>query len=334
MRQEHRAGEKLFVDFPGQGIPFVAVLGASNYTYAEAFPSQELPQWIAAHVHTLEFLDGCPAIVVCDNLRAGVTRAHRYEPDINATYQEMAAWYGVAVIPSRARRPRDKAKVEVGCLIAERWIIARLRHRTFYSLGDLNIAIRDLVDWLNRRPFKKLPGSRLSLFEELERPVLRPLPTQRYEFALWKRAKVSIDYHLEIDHHYYSVPDQLVGQVCDVRLSASTTEVFLRSRRVASHVRSFQRGRHTTDPAHMPDSHRRYQEWTPGRIISWAERRDRRRPGWPRASWSRDPIPSRATAPAWALSGSATAMARNASKPPASERWRCGPSVTEASSRS
>jgi len=287
MRQEYRAGEKLFVDFAGQRIPiydretgtlrfeaelFVAVLGASNYTYAEAFPSQELPHWIAAHVHTFEFLAGCPEIVVCDNLRSGVTRAHRYEPDLNATYQEMAAWYRVAIIPSRPRRPRDKAKAEVGCLIAERWIIARLRHRTFYSLGELNVAIRDLVDWLNRRPFKKLPGSRLSLFEELERAVLRPLPTQRYEFALWKQAKVSIDYHLEVDHHYYSVPYQLVGQLCDLRLSASTVEIFQRGRRVASHVRSFQRGRHTTDPAHMPDAHRRHREWTPGRIISWAEK--------------------------------------------------------------
>jgi transposase len=287
MRQEHRAGEKLFVDFPGQRIPiydretgilrfeaelFVAVLGASNYTYAEAFPSQELPHWIAAHVHTFEFLDSCPRIVVCDNLRSGVTRAHRYEPDLNATYQEMAAWYGVAIIPSRARKPRDKAKVEVGCLIAERWIIARLRHRTFYSLGETNVAIRDLVDWLNRRPFKKLPGSRLSLFEELERPVLRPLPAQRYEFALWKRAKVNLDYHLEVERHYYSVPYQLVGQVCDIRLSASTVEIFLKGRRVASHLRSFQRGRHSTDPAHMPDAHRRHQEWTPGRIISWAEK--------------------------------------------------------------
>jgi transposase len=210
--------------------------------------------------------------VVCDNLRSGVTRAYRYEPDINATYQEVATWYGVAVIPSRARRPRDKAKAEVGCLIAERWIIALLRHRSFYSLGDLNLAIRDLVDWLNRRPFKKLPGSRQSLFEELERPVLRPLPAQRYEFALWKQAKVNIDYHLDVDRHYYSVPYQLVGQVCDVRLSANAVEIMFRGRRVASHLRSFQRGRYTTEPAHMPDSHRRHQEWTPGRIISWAEK--------------------------------------------------------------
>ena len=287
MRQEHRAGEKLFVDFPGQTISvydqesgvvrfeaelFVAVLGASNYMYAEAFPSQELPYWISGHVHAFEFMGGCPRIVVCDNLKAGVTRAHRYEPEVNATFLEMAAHYGVAVIPARSRKPRDKAKVEAGVLIAERWIMARLRHRTFFGLGELNLAIRDLLDWVNRRPFKKLPGSRQSLFEELERPALRPLPQDRYEFASWKQAKVSIDYHLEVDRHYYSVPYQLVGQVCDVRLSATTVEVMRRGRRVASHLRSYQRGRHTTDPSHMPDSHRRHQEWTPGRIISWAEK--------------------------------------------------------------
>jgi len=287
MRQEHRAGEKLFVDFPGQTISvydresgvvrfeaelFVAVLGASNYMYAEAFPSQELPYWISGHVHCFEFMGGCPQIVVCDNLRAGVTRAHRYEPEVNATFLEMAGHYGVAIIPARSRKPRDKAKVEAGVLIAERWIMARLRHRTFFSLGELNLAIRDLLEWVNRRPFKKLPGSRQSLFEELERPALRPLPLDRYEFAIWKQAKVSIDYHLEVDRHYYSVPYQLVGQVCDVRLSATTVEVIGRGRRVASHVRSYQRGRHTTDSAHMPDSHRRHQEWTPGRIISWAEK--------------------------------------------------------------
>jgi transposase len=287
MRQEHRAGEKMFVDFPGQRIPiydresglvrfeaelFVAVLGASNYMYAEAFASQELPSWIAGHVHAFEFLGGCPQIVVCDNLRSGVSRAHRYEPDLNATYQEMAAHYGVAVIPTRVRKPRDKAKVEAGVLIAERWIMARLRHRTFFGLGELNVAIRDLLDWINRRPFKKLPGSRQSLFEELERPALRPLPADRYEFGLWKQAKVSIDYHVEVDRHYYSVPYQLVGQVCEVRLSAASVEIFRRGRRIASHVRSYQRGRHSTDPAHMPDAHRRHQEWTPGRILHWAEK--------------------------------------------------------------
>lgn len=286
MHQEHRAGEKLFVDYPGQTIPitdpgagavafraelFVAVLGASSYMYAEAFPSQELPYWIAGHVHAFEFLQGCPQIVVPDNLRSGVTHAHRYEPDINATYQEMAAHYGVAVIPARVRKPRDKAKVEAGVLIAERWICARLRHRVFFDLSELNAAIRELVESINQRPFKKLKGSRQSLYEEIDRPALRPLPLRPYEFAIWKLAKVNIDYHVEVDHHYYSVPYQLVGKACDVRLSAMTVEVIHRGRRVASHIRSHRRGGYTTDPAHMPDSHRRAR-WTPSGIVSWAER--------------------------------------------------------------
>jgi transposase len=286
MRQEHRAGEKLFVDWAGRTVPivnpitgvitpaqlFVSVLGASNYLYAEAFPSQELAHWIAGHVHAFEAFGSLPRIVVCDNLRAGVSKAHRYEPMLNPTYQEMAAWYGVAVIPARAYKPRDKAKIEVGVLIAERWILARLRHRTFFSLAELNAAIRGLVSWLNERPFKKLDGCRRSLFEELERPVMRPLPTQRYEYADWSLAKVNIDYHIEVDRHYYSVPYQLTGQQVEVRLTASVVEVFLRHRRVASHLRSFRRGYHTTDPAHMPASHRRHLEWTPSRIENWAEK--------------------------------------------------------------
>jgi transposase len=286
MRQEHRAGEKLFVDWAGHTVPivnsitgvitpaqlFVGVLGASNYLYAEAFPSQELAHWIAGHVHAFEAFGSVPRIVVCDNLRVGVSKAHRYEPMLNPTYQEMAAWYGVAVIPARAYKPRDKAKIEVGVLIAERWILARLRHRTFFSLAELNAAIRGLVSWLNERPFKKLDGCRRSLFEELERPVMRPLPTQRYEYADWSLAKVNIDYHIEVDRHYYSVPYQLTGQQVEVRLTASVIEVFLRHRRVASHLRSFRRGYHTTDPAHMPASHRRHLEWTPSRIENWAEK--------------------------------------------------------------
>src|ERR1700730_1883098 len=233
MRQEHRAGEKLFVDFSGQTIAitdpitgvitrseiFVAVLGASNYTYAEAFPSQELEHWIAGHVHAFEFFGGCTQILDPDNLRAGVTRAHGYEPEVNATYLEMAAHYSAAVIPARARKPRDKAKVEAGVLVVERWILASLRNRRFHSLAELNAAIRERLGWLNRRPFKKLEGCRLSLFEALERPALRPLPSRRYEFAIWKTAAVNIDYHVEVDRHYYSVPYQLVGQRCDVRLT-------------------------------------------------------------------------------------------------------------------
>lgn len=286
MRQEHRAGEKLFVDFPGQRLPiydrrinavafeaelFVAVLGASNYLYAEAVPSQELAHWVGAHVHAFEFFGSVPRIVVCDNLRAGVTRAHRYEPDINATYQEMATHYDLAIIPARAGKPRDKAKVEAGVLLAERWILARLRNRRFSSLGEANEAIAELVEAINDRPFRKMAGSRRSLFEELERPVMRPLPAQRYEFARWRvGVKVNIDYHVEVDGHYYSVPYQLVGQRVDARFTASTVEVFHSARRVASHLRSYVRGRHTTDAAHMPVAHRRHAEWSPSRIIAWA----------------------------------------------------------------
>lgn len=286
MRQTHRAGEKLFVDFPGRQIPiyddktgeitlhaelFVAVLGASSYLYAEAFASQELLYWVTGHVHAFEFFEGCPAIVVCDNLRSGVTRPHRYEPDVNATYQEMATHYSVAIIPARSYKPRDKAKVEAGVLLAERWIMARLRNEHFTSIAEANEAIDRLVEWVNARPFKKIDGSRRSLFEEFDRPALRPLPLTRYEFATWRRAKVNIDYHVELraDRHYYSVPYRLVKETVDIRVSAATVEVFFRHRRVASHVRSYSPG-YTTDPAHMPESHRRHAQWTPSRIVSWA----------------------------------------------------------------
>ena len=284
MRQEHRAGEKLFVDFAGQTIPitdpatgeirqaqlFVAVLGASSYTYAEALPSQELPHWIAAHVHAFSFLGGCTALIVPDNLRSGVTRAHRYEPDINRSYAEMAAHYGAAVIPARPYKPRDKAKAEQGVLLAERWILAALRHRTFFSIAEANEAIAERLAWLNARPFKTLPGSRASLFTELDRPALRPLPAQPYEFAVWKTATVNIDYHVEVDRHWYSVPYGLVGERCDIRVTAAIVEVLHRGRRVASHRRSDEQRRFTTDAAHMPEAHRRHAEWSPSRIVAWA----------------------------------------------------------------
>lgn len=288
MRQEHRAGEKLFVDFPGARLPihdrrsgevrfdaelFVAVLGASNFLHAEAIASQGLEHWIGAHVHAFEALGCVPRVVVCDNLRSGVTRAHRYEPDVNATYAEMAAHYGLAIIPTRARKPRDKAKVEAGVLLAERWILARLRNRRFYSLAEANAAVAECVVAINDRPFRKMPGSRRSWFEELERPVMRPLPETRYEFARWRVGlKVNIDYHIESNHHYYSVPYQLVGTRVDVRVTARSVEVFQSSRRVASHLRDDTPGRHSTDAAHMPESHRRHAEWTPSRIVAWAHK--------------------------------------------------------------
>src|SRR5665647_1432940 len=284
MRQEHRAGEKLFVDYAGQTLPvvgretgevretqvFVGVLGASSYTYAEATWTQGLPDWIGSHVRAFEFFGGVPEIVVPDNLRSGVSKVCLYEPDVNPTYQEMAAHYETAVIPARVAKPRDKAKVEVGVQVVERWILARLRHRTFFSLAETNQAIRELLDRLNERPFRKLPGSRKSLFESLEKPVLQPLPQSRYEYAEWKKARVNIDYHVESEGHYYSVPHRLVKKQLEMRVTAETVECLLKGKRVASHRRSRVKGGHTTLPEHMPSSHRRYADWTPSRMISWA----------------------------------------------------------------
>ena len=286
MRQRHQAGEKLFVDYAGQTIPvvdpssgevreaaiFVAVLGASNYTYAEATWSQSLPDWIGSHVRAFEAFGGVPQVLVPDNLKAAVTRAHRYEPELNRTYADMAQHYGVAVVPARAARPQDKAKVEVGVQVVERWILARLRHHTFFSLSALNHAIRALQVALNARPFKKLPGSRHSVFESLERPALRPLPAQPYDYAEWKLVRVNIDYHVEIEGHYYSVPYVLVKRQLEARLSARVVELFDQGKRVASHRRSSQKGRHTTVSAHMPKAHQHYAEWTPQRLTRWAAR--------------------------------------------------------------
>jgi transposase len=285
MRQEHRAGEKLFVDWAGDSIPiydartgevtpaslFVAVLGASTYTFARATLSQDLGNWVECHVAAFEYCQGAPRLVVPDNPRTGVNRACRYEPDLNRTYQEMAAHYGVAVLPARPRKPRDKAKVENAVLIAERWIIAALRHRKFYNLADLNEAISELLEKLNTRPFRKREGSRDSLFAELDRPALQPLPSERYELAFWKTVRASIDYHVEVDRHYYSVPYQLAGQKLEARSTAVTVEIFYHGRRVASHTRNRQPHRHSTVSAHMPKSHQAHLEWTPSRLIHWAE---------------------------------------------------------------
>ena len=286
MRQDHRAGEKLFVDYAGQTVPvidratgeireaqiFVAVLGASNYTYAEATWSQSLPDWIGSHVRCLHFLGGIPELVVPDNLRSGVSKAHRYEPDTNPTYQDMASHYGVAVLPARVRKPRDKAKVEGGVLIVERWILAVLRHRQFFSLVELNTVIRELLEKLNARPFRKLPGCRREHFEQLDLPVLQPLPAEPYVYAEWKKARVHIDYHVAVEGHYYSVPYALIKKEVDVRITRNTIECFHRGNRVASHQRSHHKGRHTTVTAHMPESHRQAGEWSPERLMRWASK--------------------------------------------------------------
>ena len=286
MRQTHRAGEKLYVDYAGHTVPvvdeatgeirpaqiFVAVLGASNYTYAEATWTQALPDWIGSHQRTFEFLDGVPEIVVPDNLRSGVSKAHRYEPDINPTYQDMATHYGVAIIPTRVRKPQDKAKVEVGVQIVERWILAALRNQTFFSLTELNQAIQALLIQFNQRAFKKLPGSRIEVFESIDKPVLKSLPLRPYEYAEWKKVRVHIDYHVDIKGHYYSVPYTLVKQQLDARVTDNIVGVFHKGQRVASHPRSWQKGRHSTIKAHMPESHRRYGEWSPQRFTQWAHK--------------------------------------------------------------
>ena len=284
MRQVHRAGDKLFIDYSGHTVGiidgatgeirraeiFVAVLGASSYVYAEATWSQQLPDWIAAHVRCFEFMAAVPALLVPDNLKSAIHRACRYEPEANSTYEDLARHYGTAILPARPFRPRDKAAVEASVLLVQRWILARLRNRQFFSLEELNAAIGALVIDLNQRPFKKLAGSRQSAFETIDRPAMKPLPATRYQFAEWKTAIVNIDYHVDADGHYYSVPHRLVKQKVEVRMTATTVECFYQGKRVAAHLRSRLRGRHTTIAEHMPDAHRKHLEWTPGRLLNWA----------------------------------------------------------------
>ena len=286
LRQEYRAGEKLFVDFAGKTIPvidpstgeirdakiFVAVMGASSYTYAEAVPSEDLPSWTGAHIRAFEYFGGVPEIIVPDNLRSGVSKTCRYEPDINPTYHDLCKHYGTVVIPARVARPKDKAKVEVGVLLVTRWIIAVLRHHTFFSIHELNERIMELLEKLNFRLFRKFNRSRRDLFDAIDRPALKPLPETRYEYAEWKKATVSIDYHIEVDGHFYSVPYQLVRQQVEVRITASVIEVLFKGKRIATHRRSHRKGGFTSIHEHRPKSHQKYLEWTPSRFISWAEK--------------------------------------------------------------
>lgn len=284
LRQIHLAGEKLFIDYCGPTVSivdrhtgevreaqiFVAVLGASSYTYAEATYTQSLPDWIASHQRALAFYGGVPALLIPDNLKSAVDLADRYEPGINATYADMAAHYATAVLPARPYKPKDKAKVEVGVQIVERWILARLRHHTFFSLADLNTAIAELLPALNERPFQGRTESRKDLFETIDRPALKPLPRDAYEYAEWRKAKPGIDYHIAIDKRFYSVPHALIGLALDARLTASTVEVFHKGQRVASHARHAH-GRFSTLTEHMPKAHRAHREWSPGRFLDWAK---------------------------------------------------------------
>ena len=285
LRQEHLAGEKLFIDYAGQTVPilnpdtgqidleaqiFIATMGASNYSYTEATASQKLPDWIKAHIRALEFFGGVPQILVPDNLKSGVTHPCRYEPDVNPTYLDLARHYDTTVIPARPGKPKDKAKVESSVLIVERWILAALRNHRFFSLAELNQTIAEKLVVFNQRPLQKMKVSRKHLFETIDKPALDPLPAHRYEYAWWKKVRVNIDYHIEVDQHYYSVPYQLRGKQLEVSVTATTIAVFHKNRRVASHRKSLRKYHHTTVPEHMPKAHQKHLEWSPSRIISWA----------------------------------------------------------------
>ena len=286
LRQEHRAGDKLYVDHAGPTVPvidpesgevreasiFVAVLGASSYTYAEATWSRDLYDWIGSHIRALAFFGGVSAAIVPDNWRTAVSKACWYEPDLNPTYRDLAEHYDTVILPARVAKPRDKAKVESGVLVVERWILAALRNRTFIGLVALNQAIRELLERLNRRKFRKLDTTRAELFERLELPALKPLPTEPFVFGEWKKVRVNVDYHVEIGRHYYSVPFQLGHELVEARIRSAIIEIFHNSCRVATHVRSSVVGGFSTLPEHRPPKHRHYLEWTPERLVEWARK--------------------------------------------------------------
>ena len=286
MRQVYRAGEKAFVDYAGptfevvdrstgevrDAMVFVGVLGASNHTFVDVTRSRSLPDWTVSHVRMFEYWGGVPELVIPDNEKAAVRKASRYEPELNATYRDLASHYGTTVLPARPGRPRDKAKAEAAVQNVERRIMAPLRNRKFFSLGELREAVRPLLAELNERPFKKIEGSRRSWFEDLDRPALKPLPAQRYEYAEWRRARVNIDYHIQVEHAFYSVPHQLGRREVDVRVAAHTVEIFHRHRRVAAHLRTRARGGYSTESSHMPASHRAHAGWTPSGLIAWGRR--------------------------------------------------------------
>ncbi|RVH11717.1 IS21 family transposase, partial [Sinorhizobium meliloti] len=282
MRQDHAAGDKLFVDYAGDTVTvvvdrlsgktrqahlFVAVLGASSLSYAQARWSEALPDWIECHILALEFFGGAPALLVPDNAKVAIIKACHFDPQVNRTYCGMAAHYGSAVLPTRPRRPRDKAKVEAAVRIVERWLLGRLRHRTFYSLAEVNAAIGQLLHDLNdKRVLRRVGATRRQLFEELDRPALRPLPVERYIFAEWRIRRAGLDYHVEIERHYYSVPYRFAREQVEARITANTIEIFHKGERIAAHRRSSGNGKHTTIPDHMPSAHRRFADWTIERI--------------------------------------------------------------------
>jgi transposase len=285
-RHRHSAGAEMQTDYAGQTIPlidpdtgevhaaqlFVAVLGASSYTFAVASLHQQLPDWIDGQVRALEYFGGTPGSIVCDNLKAGVAKALWFEPTLTATFAAMAEHYDTTVLPTRPAKPRDKGKVEGAVLIVERWIIARLRNQQFFDLGVLNAEIAKLLEMLNGKIMRHVGRSRREMFEEIERATLRPLPVERFEYAEWKTAKVHPDYHVAVDRNFYSVPHGLIGKKVDVRLTQRVVEIFHDHKRVASHMRSSQRWFHITVNAHMPKAHQRYADRTPASLIERAAR--------------------------------------------------------------
>ena len=284
MRQEHKAGDILFVDYAGQTVPivnattgeirlaqvFVAVLGASNYTFAEGTWSQGLPDWLGSHARAFDFMGGVPAMVVPDNLKSGVSKACRYDPDINPSYQQLAAHYGTAIMPARPYKPQDKSKAEVGVQIIERWILARLRHHTFFSLAELNACIKALLVEVNNKPFKQLQGNRQQWFESLDKPALQPLPKHPYQYTDIKTVKVNVDYHIQYDNHLYSVPHHLVGERLELHATDNLVKLYFQNNPVTSHPRQYRPGT-STQPEHMPVRHQKHHKWTPGRLMNWAK---------------------------------------------------------------
>jgi transposase len=285
LRQEHKAGEKMFVDWAGATIPvhdphtgeawqaplFVATLGASSYTFAGCTRDQQMESWLRMHVRAFEHFGGIPALTVPDNTKTGVTKAHRYDPDLNPTYYNFALHCGFGIVPARPYKPRDKAKVENAVQVAQRWIVAALRHHKFFSLEELNLAIRELLIKLNNRPFRKRDGSRASVFAAIDKPALKPLPVEPFDLSEWSRARVNIDYHVSFDANLYSVPYNLVHELVEIRSTPTTVEILHKGTRVSSHLRSRGRGQNITIEEHRPKSHRAHLEWTPSRMVHWAE---------------------------------------------------------------
>ncbi len=285
MRLDHKAGEKAFSDFAGTTLPivdprtgevsfahlFVCTLGASNYTFARLFWNETSESWCNGHALAFEFFQGCTEIIVPDNPKPVVTKASPYEPDINPSFAQMAAHFGVAVIPARVKHPKDKAAVESAVGFATRVILAVLRKRTFFNLAEANEAVSALLTKLNSRPFKKIPGSRLIRFEEIDKPALKQLPSSKYEFMRIQKASVHIaDYHVEFDKCWYSVPFHYRGREVEVRATEHTVEIFLRGKRIASHARHITAGKRTTVKEHRPKNHQDYGEWPPERLVRWA----------------------------------------------------------------